>query len=123
MLFEMVTSFRREPVRSLRGVVYELVRTGFQMALLLLLIMGIGGIAYKSVSQNGWLLGILRSAWGWGPTYLLFVTLGIIASGAWLRSFMYRVPALASRTGDIMAAVFIGLGVFFCIRILNGGSL
>ena len=123
MLFETATSSRRTPVRTLSGAVREALRTVFQLSMLLLMIVGIGGIFYKSASPNGWLLRALDSAWDRGPIYLFFVVLGIIASGAWLRSFMYRRPGVNSRTGDVMAAGFIGAGLFFCVQIINGGVL
>jgi hypothetical protein len=123
MLFEMATNTRREPIRTLGGVVREALRTAFQTILLLLMIAGIAGVAFKSLSPDGWLMEILESAWDRGPVYLLFATMGIIASIAWLRSFLYRRPGVNNRTGDLMAAGFIGAGIYFCVYILNGGML
>ena len=123
MLFEMTTKLQREPVRTLGGAVREAFRTAFQLILFLLMVLGIGGIFYKAVSPGGWLLDALDSAWNRGPAYLFFVILGILAGGAWLRRFMYRRPAVNSRTGDAMAAGLIAAGIFFCVEIVSGGIL
>jgi hypothetical protein len=123
MLFEMVTSMQRQPVRTLGGVVMGALQTVFQIALLLLMVLGIGCLFYKAVGPDGLLREVFESAWNRGPMYLFFVTMGILAGGTWLRNFMYRSPSVSSFTGDAMAAVFIGAGIFFCVQIINGGVI
>ena len=122
MIFEMATTIRRRPVRSLGDVVREALLTAFQLTLLLLLVLGIGGIAYQGVSPNGWLLRVLVSAWDRGPIYLFFVTLGLIAGSTWVHNAMHRRPAVASRTGDLFAAGFIGMGIFFSVQYYLSGT-
>ena len=123
MLFELATNIRRRPVQSLGGAAREALLTTFQFTLLGLLILGIGGIAFQAVSPNGWMLEVLASAWDMGPMYLFFTTLGILAGATWAHKAMHRRPAVASRTGDLFAAGFIGMGLFFLVQFYFTGSI
>jgi len=122
MLFEMAINIRRRPVQSLGGAVREALLTAFQLLLLFLLILGIGGIAFEGVSPNGWLLSLFASAWDRGPMYLFFTILGVLAGATWLHKVMHRSPAVASGTGDAIAAGFIAMGIFFCARFYSTSS-
>ena len=123
MLFEMAINIRRRPVESLGAAAREALLTVFQLTLLFLLILGIGGVAFQGVSPNGWLLRLLASALDRGPMYLFFTALGVIAGGSWLHKIMHRSPAVASGTGDAIAAGCIAMGIFFCVQFYFTGSL
>jgi len=123
MIYEMATRIRRRPVQSLGDAVREALLTTFQFTLLLLLILGIGGVAFQAVSPSGWLLDVLASAWGMGPMYLFFTSMGILAGATWAHKAMHRRPAVASRTGDLFAAGFIGMGIFFLVQFYFTGSI
>lgn len=119
-----VTELHSRPVRTLVGLFHESVHTLFQLLLLSLLLLGIGGLAFKALGTDGWLQQLLASAWdsgGLGHASLVLVAL--LAAGAWIKRLLYRRPHATHLGGDALAIGFLLMGAFFGLRLLVTGSL
>jgi hypothetical protein len=60
---------------------------------------------------------------GSGSNVSVFYDTGVIAGGTWLHKTMHRSPAVASGTGDVIAAGGIAMGIFFCVQFFYCGTL
>jgi hypothetical protein len=118
-----ITNLHDRPLRYLAGVLHESVYTIFQLLLLSLLLIGIGGFVVKAIGTGGWLPGMLESAWHSNPIYALFVIGALVLGGGWLkRVFDHRLTKL-NHAGDVLIYGCLALGVFFSLRLITTGSL
>jgi len=118
-----ITNLHDRPLRYLASVLHETVYTIFQLLLLSLLLLGIGGFVVKAIGTDGWLPGMLQSAWHSNPIYALFVIGALVLGGGWLkRVFDHRLTKL-NHTGDVLIYGCLALGVFFGMRLIITGSL
>ena len=122
-MLDPITSFQHQPLRTLSSVVHESVQTLFQMLLLSLLLLGIGGLVIKALGADGWLPGLLKAAWDSGPGYLATVTVALLLGSVWVKRAFYRRPSAINRTGDALVMGFLALGVFFTLRLIVRGTL
>ena len=122
-MLDPVTSFQHQPLRTLSSVIYESVHTLFQMLLLSLLLLGIGGLVYKALGADGWLPGLLKSAWTSGPGYLASAIVALVLGALWLKHVFYQSPKAINRTGDALVLGCLALGVFFALRLIVSGTL
>ena len=122
-MLDPLASFQHRPIRTLGNIVHESVQTLFQVFLLSLLLLGIGGVLVKALGKDGWLPGLLQSAWHSGPAYLLMVIIALFIVGAWFRRLAHQRPTAMSRAGDTMVFACLALGVFFSSRLIVTGGL
>ena len=54
-MIDPITSLQQRPLRTLSAVVQESLQTLFQVLLLSMLLLGIGGIVFKALGADGWL--------------------------------------------------------------------
>ena len=122
-MFNPITGLHDRPMRHLGHFIHESAFTLFQLLLLSLLLLGIGGLVYKAVGTDGWLPGALESAWHTDPTYAMFVVGGLVLSGGYLkRVFDHRLNKV-NHVGDILIFSCFGLGLFFGLQLAFTGSL
>ncbi len=118
-----ITNPHDRPLSHLGHLLYEVIYTLFQLLLFSLLLLGIGGVVIKAIGTDGWLPGMLESAWHVDPIYALFVVAGIGFGGSWLkRVFDERLDKII-HAGDILLYGCLALGVFFSLRLMITGSL
>ena len=89
---------------------------------LLLMLIGIGGLLYKSLRPGGWLsrfAGGLMDASGWASLFGIGVLLGFsLLVREWLDD-----PGRSGSRGDVLLYAAMGLGVFFAFELLVNGTL
>lgn len=122
-MLDPITSFHQQPVRTLSSIIHESIHTLFEMLVLSLLLLGMGGLVFKAIGAGGWLPSLLTSAWQSGPGYLVCVSVGLFLGGVWLKRTFYRRPAAINRTGDALVFGCIALGAFFGLRLIFSGTL
>jgi hypothetical protein len=122
-MFNPITNLHDRPLRHLGHFIHEAAYTMFQLLLLSLLLLGIGGLVFKAIGADGWLPGMLERAWHSDPIYALFVVGGLVISGSYLKRFFDRRLNKINHVGDIMIYGCLGLGVFFGLRLAINGSL
>lgn len=110
------------PVRTLIGVCQEGFQTLFQLLLLCLLILGLGGLVYKAIGPDGWLESTLGRIWEAHPTYAITGTLALLIGGAWLHRRLEQLP-LFGRGGDWLVYGCLAFGLFFAVRLIATGGL
>ena len=122
-MIDPITSLQQRPMRTLSSIVQESLHTLFQILLLSMLLLGIGGIVFKAIGADGWLPGLLQSAWDSGPAHLVLATSALFVGGMWIKRFLYRRPNVNNRTGDFLVFGCLALGIFFALRLTITGGL
>lgn len=122
-MIDPITSLQQRPMRTLSSIVQESLQTLFQALLLCMLLLGIGGTAFKAIGADGWLPGLLQAAWDSGPAHLVLATSALVVGGMWIKRFLYRRPSINTRSGDALVYGCFALGVFFALRLLITGTL
>lgn len=118
-----IANLHDRPLRIVASVLHEAVYTIFQLLLLLLMLLGIGGLVFNAIGTEGWLLGILQGAWHRDPIYALFVAGAVVLGGGWLKRVFEQRLATVDHIGDILIYGWIVLGVYFGSRLIITGSL
>ncbi len=118
-----IANLHDRPLRLVTSVLHEAVYTIFQLLLLSLMLLGIGGLVFKAIGAEGWLLDILQGAWHRDPIYALFVVGAAVLGGGWLKRVLEQRLATVEHIGDILIYGWIVLGVYFGSRLIITGSL
>ena len=122
-MLNQITNLHDRPLRYLANVLHETILTIFQLLLMSLLLLGIGGFVFKAIGTDGWLPGLLQRAWHSDPVYALFVTGALVLGGVWLQRVQDQRPGKLNRAGDMLIYGCLALGVFFSMRLIITGSL
>jgi hypothetical protein len=85
-------------------------------------LLGVGGVAYKALSPDGWLAKAIDRLWDKSPGLLWLVAFSIAAVTLAVKHHFDRDPRLTSR-GNVLAYAFVALGLFFFFKLLITGSL
>ena len=118
-----IANLHDRPLRLVTSVLHEAVYTIFQLLLLSLMLLGIGGLVFNAIGTEGWLLGILQGAWRRDPIYALFVVGAVVLGGGWLKRQFEQRLATVDHIGDILIYAWIVLGAYFGSRLIITGSL
>ena len=118
-----IVNLQNRNMRSLGSIFHEAAYTLFQLLLLVLLILGIGGVAYSAISSDGWLLSLLKNAWKRDPVYALLTTCGVVLGISWLKGFFERRLEKINYIGDLLIYGWLVLGAYFATRLILTGSL
>ncbi len=110
------------PVRTVLGVLQEGVQTLFQLLLLCLLILGLGGLVFKAIGPEGWLEATLGRVWEAQPVYAVLGTLALLVSAGWLQRRLEKLP-LFGRGGDWLVYGCLAFGLFVAVRLIATGGL
>ena len=122
-MLNLISNLHDRPLRSAGHHIHEAVFTLFQLLLLSLLLLGIGGLVFNAIGTDGWLPGLLKRIWESGPTYALFVIVGLVITGGYLTRLFDKRLNKMSRAGDLLIYSCLALGVFFGLRLIISGSL
>jgi hypothetical protein len=109
--------------RSLGSVAHEAFYTLFQLLLLSLLVLGIGGVAYSAISTDGWLLSMLKRAWRHDPVYAFLGVCAVLVGGGWLKGFLEQRLEKFNYVGDVLIYGWLLLGAYFGVRLILTGSI
>jgi hypothetical protein len=109
------------PSSKTSGLLGQLIEDVAAIALVGLVVLGIGGMAYKLFKPEGWGSSLLGYLWDKSP--------GLV----WLAGFSVAMVTLAGRhavhtraresSGNLLTYVLVALGVFFLLKLLLTGSL
>jgi hypothetical protein len=121
-MFDPFSELTTRPVRSAAAIVQEGLQTLFQLMLLCLLVLGLGGLVYKAVGPGGWLESALTHIWKSDPVYALLGVLALVIAGGGVRRGVDRLP-LFGKGGDWLVYGCLALGGFFALRLIATGSL
>ena len=118
-----IANLQGRHARSLGSVVHEALYTLFQLLLLSLLVLGIGGVAYGAISTDGWLLGMLKRAWHNDPVYALLGVVVVFLGGGWLKGFFEQRLDKFDHVGDVLIYGWLLLGAYYAARLILTGSI
>ena len=118
-----IANLQGRNARSLGNVVHEALYTLFQLLLLSLLVLGIGGVAYSAISTDGWLLGMLKRAWHRDPVYAFLGVCGVLIGGGWLKGLFENRLEKVDFVGDLLIYGWLLLGAYYGARLILTGSL
>ena len=118
-----IANLQGRHARSLGSVVHEALYTLFQLLLLSLLVLGIGGVAYSAISTDGWLLGMLKRAWRHDPVYAFLGACGVLVGGGWLKGFLEPRLEKFDHIGDVLIYGWLILGGYYAARLIFTGSI
>jgi hypothetical protein len=121
-MLDPLSHLSERPVRTLIGVLHEGIQTLFQLLLLCLLILGLGGLVYKAVGPDGWLESTLGRIWDSHPVVAMVGALALLIGGAWLPRKLERLPLFGHR-GDWLVYGCLAFGLFFALRLIATGAL
>jgi hypothetical protein len=92
------------------------------IAMLGLVVLGLGGTLYKSLKPGGWLALVLDRLWDQNPLLVWFLGFGaavLLALGRWWVSHNPR----GGVRGDVLVYTFLALGLFFFFKLIVTGTL
>jgi phage terminase large subunit GpA-like protein len=90
------------------------------LAVLSLMLLGVGGTIYKTLAPNGWLTAWLSS--GLPDALAATSALLVMCLFAWLTR-EWRTPRTRSRATDVMVYAFAGAGLLYASRLIMEGTL
>lgn len=122
-MLDPVSQLQHQPIRTLGSIVQEFAQTVLQLLMVSLLLLGIGGLTFKVLGEDGWLPSLLAAAWNSGPGYLFAATVALLVGGSWVNRALYRRPAALNRSADALFYGCFALGVFFAARLFIGGTI
>jgi hypothetical protein len=108
--------------KSIGQVVSGLLEDAFAVAVVGLTLLGVAGIVYRSLKPEGWISASLETLWDKSPGLVWVVGFGLTATTLALKHYYDHSPS-RSRSGNLIAYAFIGLGLFFFFKMIITGSL
>ena len=108
--------------RSLGQLVTNVAEDAFALGVVGFTLVGIGGVAYKAFSPEGWVTTAIARLWDQSPAlvWLAAFVVGIITLT--IKHRYDRDPRLGGR-GNAVAYTFIALGLFFFFKLVITGQL
>jgi hypothetical protein len=107
----------------LNQVLREVVHDTRAVSVLGLVVLGVTGVAYKTIRTDGWLSQWLAALWGRSPWLVWLAGFGITAALLASRYYLWRGSSSAAARGNLVAYAFIALGLFFFFKLMLTGSL
>jgi hypothetical protein len=105
----------------------HMLRSGLEdavaVAVVVLVVLGIGGLVYKLLNPDGWLSDWLGRLWAKSPglVWLVgFVGAAVVIFG---KHAYDRNPRADSARGNLVVYAFLALGLFFFFKLIVTGSL
>lgn len=122
MMLDPLSDLTARPVRSLLQILQEGVQTLFHLLLFSLLVLGFGGLLYKALSSDGWVVGVLGQIWNQYPTAAIVTLVVTVAGASWGTRLFERLPLYGKR-GDMLVYCCLALGLFFAFKLVVTGSV
>jgi hypothetical protein len=94
----------------------------FNIALLLLLLLGVCGLIYKALKPGGWMGHVLDAAWHAHPGFAALAGMGALAGLVAAKRWLDATSEDGSR-GDILVYAGLALGLFFAFELFVNGSI
>jgi hypothetical protein len=110
------------PSRSLGQLVASVAEDAFALAVVGFTLLGVGGVAYKALSPDGWVSSALGRLWDKSPGLVWLAGFAVATITLVAKHYYDRDPRLGKR-GDLVAYTFIALGLFFFFKLVITGSL
>ncbi len=122
MMFDPLSELTQRPGRGVFQIVQEGVTTLFHLMLFSLLLLGLGGLIYKSLRGGGWIETLLGSVWAQHPAMAMPALLAAAGVGALLKRY-FDNRAMFGKRGDILVYGWLSLGLFFAFKLIVTGAL
>lgn len=122
MMFDPLSELTQRPGRGVFQIVQEGVTTLFHLMLFSLLLLGLGGLIYKSVRGGGWIETFLGGVWAQHPAMAMPALLAAAGVGALLKRY-FDNRAMFGKRGDILVYGCLSLGLFFAFKLIVTGAL
>jgi len=88
-----------------------------------LVVLGIGGLVYKLLNPDGWLSDWLGTLWAKSPALVWLVGFAGAAVVIFGKHAYDRGPGGESSRGNLVVYAFLALGLFFFFKLIVTGSL
>lgn len=121
-MFDSSSNFTARPSRGPLYVLQEGVTTLFHVLLFSLLVLGLGGLVYKTLRPEGWIETTLGQIWSHNPTMAIMTALAALVAGLWAKRLFEHLPMFGKR-GDMLVYGCLALGLFFAFKLAVTGSL
>jgi hypothetical protein len=108
--------------RSLGQLVSAVVEDAFALAVVGFTLLGVGGLAYKALSPQGWITTALGRLWDKSPGLVWLAGFAVATLILVAKHYYDRNPRHGKR-GDAVAYTFIALGLFFFFKLVITGTL
>jgi len=108
--------------RRRSGLFADLQSVAIHGTVMVLMVIGVGGLLYKSLRPGGWLSGLTSGLVSGGSWSILFGIGALIGAGLVVRQWL-DAPESASTRGDLVLYAAMALGVFFSFELIVNGSL
>jgi hypothetical protein len=122
MLFDPMSNFTARPGRSVLQLLQEGIQTLFHLLLFSLLVLGFGGLVYKALRPEGWMVNVAGQIWAQHPVAAILLCLGGLGAAIWGTRFFERLSLFGKR-GDMLVYACLALGLFFAFKLVVTGSL
>jgi len=122
MMFDPLSDLTARPVRGVLNILQEGIQTLFHLLLFSLLLLGFGGLIYKSLRSGGWIESLLGSFWAQHPTMTVVTLLAALGVAGWVKRYFDNISMFGKR-GDILVYGCLALGLFFAFKLVVTGTL
>ncbi|HVY06102.1 MAG TPA: hypothetical protein VHB46_09010 [Burkholderiales bacterium] len=122
MMFDPFSEVTDRPARGVLHILQEGVQTLFHLMLFSLLLLGLGGLIYKSLRSGGWIESALGGMWAQHPALTIVMLLLAVGIGTLVKRFFDHRATFGKR-GDILVYGCLALGLFFAFKLAVTGTL
>ncbi|MEO8003490.1 MAG: hypothetical protein ABI771_01180 [Betaproteobacteria bacterium] len=122
MMFDPLSEITQRPGRGVFQILQEGVMTLFHLMLFSLLLLGLGGLMYKSMRSGGWIETALGGIWAQHPAMALPALLAAAGVGALLKRY-FDNRGMFGKRGDILVYGCLSLGLFFAFKLIVTGTM
>jgi hypothetical protein len=122
MMFDPLSEITQRPARGVVQILQEGVLTLFHLMLFSLLLLGLGGLIYKSVRSGGWIESALGGLWTQHPGMAMPALLSAAGVLALIKRY-FDNRAMFGKRGDILVYGCLALGLFFAFKLIVTGTL
>jgi hypothetical protein len=91
------------------------------MLLLALVLLGVIGLAYRTLRPGGWAGIVLDYLWEQSAGLVWVAAFGIVIASAFLKGLLF--PRNGDSHGDLLLYVGVAVGLFFFFKVIATGSL
>ena len=122
MMFNTFSVWVNRPPRGFRFILQEGIQTLSHLLLLCLLLLGFGGLVFKTLRSGGWLHALLGNLWDHRAAATAFAVLAgtTVAMGA--KRYFDNVSPIGKRA-DFLVYSCLALGLYFAFKLIVTGTL
>lgn len=122
MMFDTFSVWINRPTRGIRFFLHEGIQTLSHLLLLCLLLLGFGGMVFKTLGSGGWLHALLGNLWDHRAAAAALAVLAGAAVAMGAKRYFDNVSLIGKRA-EFLVYGCLALGLYFAFKLIVTGTL